>query len=186
MKALKYLVFVCPLLFFSCDAIEDLLEEEIDIETTFITELEINVPNGPTPETAMDFQSNTGFWDFRQDPNVMEYLGDADEITGIRINSVRYFYKDFEGNTNAFVEGDIVIAVGQAGEEFETQITNISQADFNNTLFTLDGDFSNVNNALTQFKAIAFNYAGSVSDNPARFITDVTISCTVTIKPEVL
>ena len=186
MKTLKYLVFICPLLFFSCDEIEELLEEEIDIETTFITELEINVPNGPTPETPMDFQSNTGFWDFRQDPNVMEYLGDSDEITKIQINSVRYFYKDVVGNDNAFVEGDIVIAVGQAGEEFETVVTNLSQADFNNTLFTLEGDFTNVNAALTQFKAIAFNYAGSVSDNPVRFITDVSINCTVTIKPDVL
>ncbi|MEO1030691.1 MAG: hypothetical protein AAFX55_04765 [Bacteroidota bacterium] len=185
MRILRYIVLFCPLVFFSCDEIEELLEEEIDIETTFITELEINVPNGPTPETPMDFQSNSGLWDFREDPNVMEYLGDSDEITKIRINSVRYFYKDVVGNTDAFVEGEIVIAVGQAGEEFETAVVNLSQADFNNTLFTLEGDFTNVNEALTQLRVIAFFYSGSVSDNPVSFITDVSINCTVTIKPDI-
>ncbi|WP_299364975.1 hypothetical protein [Winogradskyella sp.] len=185
MKAFKLLILICLLLFFACDEVEELLEQEIDVETTFITELEINVPNGPTPETAMDFQSNTGLWDFREDPNVMEYLGDSDEITKIRINSVRYFYKDVVGNPDAFVEGEIVIAVGQAGEEYETAVVNLSQADFNNTLFTLEGDFTNVNTALTQLRAIAFFYSGSVSDNPVRFVTDVSINCTVTIKPDI-
>ncbi|WP_299523277.1 hypothetical protein [Winogradskyella sp.] len=185
MRILKCIFLFCPLLFFYCDEVEELLEQEIDIETTFITELEINVPNVPTPETPMDFQSNTGLWDFREDPNVMEYLGDSDEITKIRINSVRYFYKDVVGNSDAFVEGEIVIAVGQAGEEFETAVVNLAQADFNNTLFTLEGDFTRVNEALTQLRAIAFFYSGSVSDNPVSFITDVSINCTVTIKPDI-
>ena len=184
MKTLKYTFLLCFVVFFSCDELEEILEEEIEVQSTFITELEINVPNGSTPEEAMDFQSNFGFWDFTQDPNIVDFLGDPDEITKIEINSVRYFYKDVVGNSDAFVEGQMVFAIGQAGEEFETVVTNLAQADFNNTLFVLEGDFTTLNAALTQFRAIGFLYSGSVSDNPVSFITDVTITVTVTIKPD--
>ncbi|WP_353776876.1 hypothetical protein [Winogradskyella sp. 3972H.M.0a.05] len=170
--------------FFGCDELEELLEEEIEVQSTFITELEINVPNGATPEQAMEFESNFGFWDFTEDPNVVDFLGDPDEITKIEINSVRYFYKDVVGNPDAFVEGDIIFAIGQSAEEFEAVVTNLAQADFNNTLFTLEGDFSQVNAAMTQFRSVGFLYKGSVSDNPVSFITDVSITVTVTIKPD--
>jgi hypothetical protein len=168
----------------SCDDLEELLEEEIEVQTTFITELEINVPNASTPNEAVDFESNFGFWNFTTDPNVTEILNDPDEITKIEINSVRYFYKDVVGNENAYVEGEMVFSVGQGSREFDTVVANLDQADFNNTLYTLEGDFSPVNAALTQNRNIGFYYSGSVSDNPVNFITDVSITVTVTIKPD--
>ncbi|WP_299222869.1 hypothetical protein [uncultured Psychroserpens sp.] len=166
----------------SCDEAKELFEEEFDVETTFVTELEVNVPNDASQD-AVEFQSNTGLWDFRNDPNVAEFLGSPDEITKIQITSVRYFYKDVVGNDDAFVEGEIVVAVGQGTDEFDTVVTNLRQADENNTLYTLEGDFSNVNAALTLFDVMAFYYSGSVSDNPVRFVTDVSITAIVTIKP---
>lgn len=168
---------------YSCDEAEELFEQEFDIQTTFITELEVNVPNDASQD-AVEFQSNTGLWDFRDDPNVMEYLGSPDEITKIEINSVRYFYKDVVGNEDANVEGEIVIIIGQGSQEFDTVQTNLAQADNNNTLYTLNGDFSTVNAALTQSNVLGFYYTGSVSDNPVRFITDVSITATITIKPD--
>ncbi len=186
MKTIKHVLalifFIAPLV--SCDELEELLEEEIEVQTTFITELEINVPNAPTPNEAVEFQSNFGFWDFTTDPNVTDILNDPSEITKIEINNVRYFYKDVTGNTDAHVEGEFVFAVGQGTEEFNSVQTNLTQADFNNTLFTLEGDFSLVNEALTKFKNIGFSYNGSVSDNPVSFIVDVSITVTVTIKPD--
>ncbi len=184
MKLLKYILLLSSIALFNCDDLEEIFEEEIEVQSTFITELETNVPNGSTPEEAMSFQSNTGVWNFAEDPNIVDFLGSPDEITKIEINSVRYFYKDVVGNSDAFIEGQILFAVGQGGDAFETVVTNLSQADFNNTLFTLNGDFNNVSAAMTEFKAVAFRYSGSVSDNPVSFVTDVSITVTVTIKPD--
>lgn len=184
MKTLKNIWIFIAFFCFSCEEAKELFEEEFDVETTFITELEINVPNDASQD-AVPFQSNTGLWDFRNDPNIEEYLGSPDEITKIEITSVRYFYKNVVGNEDAFVEGEISIVVGQGSEEFDTVVTNLKQADENNTLFTLNGDFSNVNTALTQSNVIAFYYSGSVSDNPVSFITDVSITAKVTIKPDI-
>jgi len=184
MRSYHFILLFAVLPCFSCDEVEELFEEEIEVETTFITELEISVPNDASQD-AVQFQSNTGFWNFREDPNIEEYLGNPDEITKIEIASVRYFYKNVVGNEDAFVEGEIVFVIGQGGaEEFDTVVTNLKQADENNTLFTLDGDFTNVNNALSQFDAFAFYYSGSVSDNPVSFITDLSITAVVTIKPD--
>ncbi|MBC3756847.1 hypothetical protein H7U19_00420 [Hyunsoonleella sp. SJ7] len=187
MKHLKYILISIPMLFLvsGCDELEELIEEEFDIQTTFITELEINVPNASSPDEAVDFTSNFGFWDFRNDPNVKEVISDPDEITKIEIKSVRYFYKDVVGNENANVVGDMVFVVGQGEERYGTVQTNLKNADFNNTAYTLNGNFGPVNQALTQFKTIGFTYQGSVSDNPVRFITDVSITVTVTIKPDI-
>ncbi|MEM9679110.1 MAG: hypothetical protein AAF901_02200 [Bacteroidota bacterium] len=184
MKRLNYILLGMWMLIYGCDVLEDAFEEEIEVQSTFITELETNVPNGATPEEAMEFQSNLGFWNFAEDPNVVEFLGDPDEITKIEINSVRYFYKDVVGNPNAFIEGEIIFVAGQGSDAFETAVVNLAQADFNNTLFTLEGDFTTVNQAMTQFRSIGFSYSGSVSDNPVNFITDVSITVTVTIKPD--
>ncbi|WP_299552009.1 hypothetical protein [Seonamhaeicola sp.] len=182
----KLLIFLS--LFFmlmsSCEELEELFEEEIEVKSTFITELEINVPHGSSPDEAMDFESNLGFWDFSKDPNIVDFLGDPDEITKIEINTVRYFFKDVVGNQDAHVEGTMTFSVGQGGESFDTVVTNLAQADFNNTLYTLEGDFTNVNKAISQFRSIGFLYHGSVSDNPVSFITDVSITVTVTIKPD--
>ncbi len=180
----RFILLLTVLFYLNCDEAEELFEEEFDVETTFITELEVNVPNDASQD-AVDFQSNTGLWDFREDPNVEEYLGSPDEITKIEITSVRYFYKDVVGNDEAHVAGEIVISIGQGGESFDTVQTNLRQADDNNTLFTLDGDFTNVNAALTQLNVLGFYYAGSVSDNPVSFITDVSITAKVTIKPDI-
>nr|WP_321234468.1 hypothetical protein [uncultured Psychroserpens sp.] len=185
MKILRYITILSCIFLYNCEDLEELFEEEIEVQSTFITELEINVPNGSSPEEAMDFQSNQGFWNFATDPNVTEILGDPDEITKIEINSVRYFYKDVVGNDNAHVEGALIFSVGQGTEEYETVLTNLAQADFNNTLYTLNGDFSPVNAAMTQNDNIGFYYSGSVSDNPVSFIMDVSITVTVTIKPDV-
>lgn len=183
MKRFRFLLVFSLLVFSSCDDIEELFEEEFEVETTFITELEINVPNDASQD-AVQFQSNFGFWNFREDPNVTEFLSDPDEIERVEIKSVRYFYKDVVGNELAHVEGELVFVVGQGNEEFDTVVTNLKQADENNTLFTLDADFTNVNNALTVLDAIGLYYSGSVSDNPVSFITDVSITAVVTIKPE--
>ncbi|MEY8849763.1 hypothetical protein AB9K26_13170 [Psychroserpens sp. XS_ASV72] len=184
MKTLKYIWVFIVCICFSCEEAEELFEEEFDVETTFITELEINVPNDASQD-AVDFQSNLGFWDFRNDPNVVEYLGSPDEITKIEITEVRYFYKNVVGNNDANVVGQIVIVVGQGFDSYDTVQTNLSQADNNNTLFFLSGDFSNTNQALTELNAIGFYYEGSVSDNPVSFITDVSITAKVTIKPDI-
>ena len=77
-----------------------------------------------------------------------------------------------------------IFSVGQGSESYDTVQANLAQADFNNTLYTLNGDFSPVNAAITQFKSIGFYYEGSVSDNPVSFIVDVSITATVTIKPD--
>ncbi|MFD2726559.1 hypothetical protein [Hyunsoonleella rubra] len=182
-----YYLLLMAIIFFcsSCEELEELIEEEFEVQTTFITELETNVPNASSPEEAVNFKSNLGFWDFTQDPNVSEYLGDPDEITKIEINSVRYFYKNVTGNEDAHVQGEMVFSVGQGGESYSTVQTNLAQADFNNTAYNLAGDFSPVNNAITQFRSIGFFYEGSVSDNPVRFTTDVSITVTVTIKPDI-
>lgn len=187
MKIFKHICIFSLLLFVftACDELEELIEEEFEVQSTFITELEINVPNASSPDEAVEFQSNFGFWDFTQDPNVSDFLGDPSEITKIEINSVGYFYKNVVGNEDAFVEGEIQFSVGQGGESYDTVVTNLAQADFNNTLFTLEGDFGPVNNAVTQFRSIGFFYSGSVSDNPVSFITDVSITVTVTIKPDI-
>ncbi|MEW4923510.1 hypothetical protein [Algibacter sp. 2305UL17-15] len=186
MKKIKYGISLLLVMFttLGCDELEELLEQEIEVQTTFITELEINVPNAASPDEAVDFESNFGFWDFKKDPNVLDVIGSTDEITKLEINSVRYFYKDVVGNENAHVEGAMVFVVGQGNESYNTAQTNLKQADFNNTLFTLNGDFSPVNAAMTQNKTIGFSYKGSVSDNPVSFIADVSISVTVTIKPD--
>jgi len=172
---LKFLgLFLCH----GCDDTEELFEEEIEVETTFITALKINVPKDALRD-AVQFQSSIGFWNFREDTNVEEYLGSPDEIT-----AVRYFYKNVMANEDAFVEGEMILVVGQGGsEEFDSVINRLKQADENSTLYTLEAEFSKVNNALSQIDVFAFYYRCSVSDSPVSFTTNVSITAEVTIKP---
>ncbi|MEC3905840.1 hypothetical protein VOI54_02295 [Tamlana sp. 2201CG12-4] len=183
-----YSVFVWLLflgLSFGCEDLEELFEEEFEVQSTFITELEVDVPHASSSDETVSFESNMGFWDFAQDPNIVDFLGDPDEITKIEINSIRYFFKNVEGNPDAMVEGQITFSTGQSVESYDTAVTNLAQADFNNTVFTIEEDFSKVNNAISKFRSIGFVYHGTVSDNPVSFITDVSITVTVTIKPDI-
>ena len=144
MKTIKpfffLVLFISPIL--SCDELEELLEQEIDIQTSFTRILSIESPMTSNPDEAVSFESAFATYDFESDPDVAELIANPSEITKIKITEVRYLFQDVVGNTDAQVEGDFEVITGPTGstQRFESVVTHLATADETNRLFFLDGD----------------------------------------------
>lgn len=187
MKAFRYIILICPLLFFSCEELEELLEEDIEVSISFQGNLEVESETLLNPEESIEINSEGATYNITEDPEISELLESGTgtgEIKKIEITQIRYLFQDFEGNVDANVTGAIqILDPSMFIQGFETVQTNLAMADQNNTLFTIDGDFSDINERITESGSLIVLFAGTASDNPVYFDVDITVLVKVTITP---
>lgn len=189
MKKLTYLITLicCTAAVLGCDELEELLEEDIEVNISFQGELAIESETLLDPTEAVEFHSQGATYDITEDPEIAELLESGTgtgEIKKIEITQIRYLFQDFEGNADAVVNGGFqLIDQTMFVQGFQTVETNLAMADENNSLFTINGDFSEINERLTESGSVLFLYAGTASHNPVAFNVDVTFLVKVTIMP---
>lgn len=192
MKKLR--AFFCLLLFsplLSCEALEELIEEEIDIPLTFEGNLNITSRSSVSDiDDPITIRTESAFYDIASDPDVSELIGDNSEIQKIKINRIRYSYSDFEGNDMAQVlEGGFSFRVINNIERnipINDVGVNVAEADFNNSVFTVEQDFSSVEEGLNElFQTVIISYFATLSHNPVDFVVGITVDVTVTVKPDI-
>lgn len=192
---MKYLNIFVPLftmlLFLSCDELEELLEEEIDIPISFAGDLNIVSESSVSePTDPITVQTEFAIYRINDDPDIAEIISDPSEISKIKINRIRYSYKDFEGNEESLVieAGFIFVNQNMSVSQYEILDTgvNVSEADFRNDAFVLEDDFSEVENGFQPgFPTVSIKYFGTLSHNPVYFTVGITVDATVTIKPDI-
>ncbi len=170
-----------------CEELEELIEEEFDVNVSFTRFITVDVQPAASPEEAVNFAEGVTI-DLRTAPEIDDVTDDRTQLKSIKINRIRYFYKDVEGNENAVVAAEFLIPVFVGPpSSFDTPQVNLAVADANNTLYLIEGDFTNINSALNDLLIgrIELQYEGSVSDNPVEFTVDVTIDATLTAQVDI-
>lgn len=191
MKSLKLLFALGLLTLFSgCEIVEELVAPEFDVTLAFDGSLRVESAQLGNPNDNVTLESEIGFYRIAEDPEIVDALNEGDEITGIKINSVRYSYSNFVGDAGTFIVGPGKIDLYGFMQEFRYDTpdadTVLSTADFNNESFTLLGDFSALEQNLLNsgLTGIGIRYRGTASNNPVDMDVVVFISVTVTIKPD--
>jgi len=184
MRILKpsfYLVLLLP--FLGCEALNDLTEQEVDIPITVFVNLAVAVPFDEDPDTPFKFPfSSKSSYSLLNDPVVSNAVDNPEDIVRLRINLVRYEYRNYIGEIEVSAYGDIQIVKPGTVYSYATPQKNIAEADFANTIFTLEGDYATVDNFLSSDKSFEVYHEGTANANPAQFDTYITIDATVTVQ----
>jgi len=192
MKTLKPFLFLFLLLpLMGCEELEELIEQEFDVSLSFEGDLNI-ISKSPVSDISdpISVRTEIATYDITSDPEVAEVISNKNEVTKIKIDRIRYSYKDFEGNDEAFViEGGFsFILINNIERTIQISDTNINvaEADFRNDAFSIEDDFSSIEEGFNEnFQTILISYFGTLSDNPVDFIVGITVDVTVTIKPDI-
>ncbi|MDC6387885.1 hypothetical protein PP182_04295 [Maribacter sp. PR1] len=191
MKTLKpILLLSLAFAFMGCDLIDELVDEEYDVNVSFNRFIHIDVQPTGNPEEAVGFMESAVI-NLTNAPELDEFREENDrtEVKAIKINRIRYFYKDVAGNENAFVEAEFQIPlIVTSPDIFGAHQVNLADAATNPNPYVIDGDFTNINGLLNEvrgFNTLQLDYVGSVSDNPIEFTVDVTIDATLTLEIQI-
>ncbi|WP_299530499.1 hypothetical protein [Ulvibacterium sp.] len=193
MKKIKsYILLLILVPLTNCDALEELVEQEFEESITFDGELEV-VEKSPVAsiDDDIDVATDAGVYRITSDPDIASLIEDDNaEITKIKINEIRYTYKDFEGNEEAVVvQAGFSIVTGNlaALNSFLENGIAIADADQRNIQFTHRDDFSTIEKALlgSPNGTIIFQYFGRISRNPVDFKVAIRVDVTVTIKAKI-
>lgn len=194
MRPLKlFLILLIPLTFSGCDELEELLEEEFDVPISFAGDLAIVSESAVSEETdPITVETELATYRIESDPDIANAINDRGEISKVKIERIRYSYKDFEGNQEAFViESGFVLVDPNTMSTFISEILDtgirISEADFNNEAFFHVDNFSTIEEGLANgfSSSLIIGYFGTLSHNPVDFKVGITVDVTVTIKPEI-
>lgn len=192
MKNLKpILLLSLAFIFMGCDLVEELIEEEFDETITFDGELEILEESAvSSTEDSINVETQLGYYSIANDPDIASLIEDDNaEITKIKIDEIRYTYKDFEGNEEAVVVSAGFLMVGNM-ESKSSSLENgiaVADADQRNLLFTHRDDFNIIESALLNgpYPTIGIQYFGTLSRNPVYFKVAIRVQVTVTIKAKI-
>ncbi len=187
MKRIVPILMLVSLPLLGCEAVEELLE--FDVPISFAGDLEIVSETAVSDSNdAISVETDLATYRIDNDPDIAEYLAEGAEIKKIRVNRIRYNYKDFVGNEEAFLlEGgfSLVDASAMAIHTYPLpeQGTRIAEADFRNEFFILEDDFSALENGLSNSAGFIIGYYATLVNNPVDFKVGITVDVTVTIEP---
>ena len=191
MKTLKpfyFLLLFLPMM--GCDLLEDAVDDEIERTITFDGDLAIAESSAVSSmDDPIDVTTEMGYYAITSDPDISSLLEDGNaEITKIKIDEIRYTYKDFVGNEEAVVQEASFKVLTGSYAEMNSSLENgiaIAEADEKNTLFTHKDDFSTIEKALLDSPVaslVAFRYHGRISRNPVDFKVAIRVYITVMVK----
>lgn len=177
---LLFVVIVFCSIFFSCDELEELLFEEVQITRSFTQTFLIEGLSEENPEMGF-LRSASGGVNFSSNLKVDGIEIPKDQIKKIEISSFEYEYSNFSGNVDAKASSTFFIDIrfNQASEIYNTPDYNVAESDLFNNEYKVTGDFTEVNEFMTKTKTIEYRHSTAVSHNPARF--DIKIKTTVKI-----
>jgi len=185
MKYLMYSLFVCfCLVMSSCDEedVKEFLEDpELDITTNFVLPVAVDIQPLSDPDQSVSFFEGTAY-DIISNPQIAEEIGEPDRIKKVVINSITYEFKNFTGNVDADVGGFIALPGPDGDVSYNVPTVNAAEADLFGTLYNLEGNFSPVNQRVSELKAIGLVFSGNSSHNPVDFTFEVIINATVTVE----
>jgi|GEM_PF-4656795 len=193
MKLVRPLLGLVVLLsLYGCDELEELAEQEFDVTISFAGDLEIVSETAVSAETdPITVQTELATYRITSDPDIANAINDRGEISKVSIDRVRYSYKDFVGNEEAFViESGFTFlnpnTMGIFNSEILDQGIRIADADARNEGFFHEDDFSMVEEGLASGSSnVKIGYYGTLSHNPVDFKVGITVDVTVTIKPDI-
>lgn len=187
MKIIKpFLIGMILLLFLGCDVLEELVEEEFDEDISFVLSFDVVSDETANPNEQVSLNTSSASYFFTEDPNIKQFISSPDEIKKIKVNSVRYEYKNFSGNVDAEIISSFSLSVGFGQSEiFNTPSTNVAQAALLSELFTLNGNLDNVSDFVSNNGSIMVLHGGTSTHNPVNFVTEVIINATVTIQVDI-
>lgn len=183
LKSISYLIIIA-VLFINCDELKDAIEDtEVDITTSYTSTITIDAVEQDNPEDDVSFQESDAF-DILNNPDVADAIGTPEQIKKVEILGISYEYKNFSGNVDAMtLNNTFFLATGfMNGQYFPVANNNIAEADLFGTQFNLSGDFSAVNSYASEARIFVYVYSGSVTDNPALFDIEVTVTAKVTVE----
>ncbi|MEO0571467.1 MAG: hypothetical protein AAF039_07150 [Bacteroidota bacterium] len=168
-----------------CDLLEEASDRDLDIPITITLALDVAVAEAAgSMDVSTSFESSLDVFDILSAPEVSSRIAEPDAISRIRVTGATYEYTNFSGNVDAVMEGNIRFGSGGIVGlvDFATAPVNVANADLLGDRFTLDGDFENLSNKLTNgISAIAAVYEGNSSHNPVLVQVLVTVNAVITV-----
>lgn len=191
MKNIKTLILLTAVLFIftSCD---ELVKKDVDVPITFTLIEQIAVPEDSDPKAENKYGVG-GSYDILSHPDVANVIGTPDKIKKIQITKIRYEFDNFKGNVDAILSGVIGLPTkngsGYLGSYidsyFEINPVNVAEANLLSNQYTLNGDFSKVNEYLSENVELQYAVMGVSTHNPVNFNIVLTVSATVTVEASI-
>ena len=186
MKNIRTLALI-PVLFFLLNGCDKLATKDIDVPLSFEVFQEIDVPPQSYPSQVADFEYD-GMFDIFSHPDITNAIGTRDLIKKIKITKIQYEFKNFSGNIDAVIKGDIILPEESFSSNIPLQkmfeISNVKVADavLTKELYTLQGNFNDVNEHLTKSTIFEYSFAGISTHNPVKVWMVIKVSATVTVE----
>ena len=184
MKKVSLIISLAVLLIVTgCDKVKELIDmQEIDVDTSFVVSFPFGISAMPNPATPVNFGRSMGY-DILSNPDVADRIGSPDQIKKVVINSIQYEYRNFTGNVDANLSGQFVFEPGPQGNNFfMTETVNLANSDLLGTIYTLQGNFEDISERISQDRSVFFTSSGTSTHNPAGWIIDVIFTATVTVE----
>lgn len=175
------------LLFILINSCDKLATKDIDVPLSFEVFQEISVPTQSYPSKVADFEYD-GMFDIFSHPDVTNAIGTRDLIKKIKITKIQYEFKNFSGNTDAVIKGDIILPEESFSSNiplqkmFEISNVKVAEAVLTRELYTLQGNFNDVNEHLTKSTIFEYGFAGISTHNPVKVWMVLKVSATVTVE----
>lgn len=184
MKPVKVIVSIAFVLFIlsGCD---ELIKKDVDVPITFEVFQEIDIPKTNYEISYFDYD---GYFDILSHPDIANAIGTPDKIKNIKITKIQYEFKNFSGNVDAVINGDIILPEESFSSNipfermFEIAPVKVAESVLLGELYTLNGDFKKVNEYLTQSTIFEYSFSGVSSRNPVNCLMVMHVFATVTVE----
>lgn len=175
--------------FNGCD---ELIKKDVDVPITFTVTERIAVPEDSDPKAKNTFTAG-GKYDILSHPDIANVIGTPDKIKKVKITKIEYKFENFSGNVDAILSGEIGLSSINAqgymgvniGAFFEISPVNVANANLLSNRYTLNGDYNDVNDYLTQYVELQHAVIGVTTHNPAIFNIVLQVTATVTVEASI-
>lgn len=186
MKSLKTVFLLSASIFILC-ACDELITKDVDVPITFEVFQEIDIKADPNPYQMVTFEYD-GFYDILSHPDVANAIGTPDKIKKVQITKIKYEYRNFKGNVDAVIRGDVIMPEESFTHNipfdrmFAMKSVKVAESALFSEQYTLDGNFNKVNEYLSQSAVFEYAFSGVTTHNPVNVITVFKVYATITVE----
>lgn len=188
MKSLKKII-VLNLILILLSGCDELIKKEVDVPITFEVFQEIDKQETSDQEPIFRIE---GYFDILSHPDIANAIGTPDKIKKIKITKIQYEFRNFEGNVNAKINGNIYLPEGKSYPNpspdyysYTIPPVKVVESVLFKELYTLDGYFNKVNEYLTKTTVFEYSFSGYSSHYPVNFYMVFHVSATVTVEASI-
>jgi hypothetical protein len=187
MKTIQSL-FISSILCFVFAGCDELIPKVIDVPVSFELIQEIEVPES---NNYLSYFEYDGYFDVFWHPDVQNVIGTRKQLLDLRINKIQYEFKNFKGNVDAVIRGDLILPKPSDITEtrtvdvlYEIPDIKVAEADLFNEIFTFKGNYDKVNDYLYQTLKFEYSISGVSTRNPVNVYMVIKVSATVSVEAE--